>query len=157
MARYTSSRHESPQIHRMKILRVTALSIFISCIPVPLSAQTPEDRYPFVRDDKVGFIDHQGREIIPPRFSNAGDTAHFDIGLAPVFEAGKGSGYIDPSGRFVIGPTEIWGWGRPFHEDIAAVLIWNKNGNRPGWIDRSGKLIFSGMGVEGTYFSDGLM
>ncbi len=141
----------------MKILRVTALSIFISCIPVPLSAQTPEDRYPFVRDDKVGFIDHQGREVIPPRFSNAGDTAHFDIGLAPVFEAGKGSGYIDPSGRFVIGPTEIWGWGRPFHEDIAAVLIWNKNGNRPGWIDRSGKLIFSGMGVEGTYFSDGLM
>src|SRR5207302_714636 len=76
-------------------------------------AQSPDDRYPFVRDDKVGFIDYQGREVIPPRFSNAGDWSHFDNGLAPVFEAGKGSGYIDPSGKFVIGPTQVWGWGRP--------------------------------------------
>lgn len=122
-------------------------------------AQSADDRYPFVRDGKVGFIDSQGREVIPPRFSNAGDTAHFNNGLAPVFEAGQGSGYIDQSGRFVFGPTQIWGWGGPFHEGIAGVLIWGKDGgrNRAGWIDRSGRLIFSGMGAEGSYFSDGLM
>ena len=134
------------------------VSILISACLIGV-AQSAEDRFPFGRDDKVGFIDSQGREVIPPRFSNAGGTARFENGLAPVFEAGRGSGYIDPSGKFVIGPTQIWGWGRPFHEGIAAVLIWVRNGghNRPGWIDRSGKLVFSGMGVEGTYFSEGLM
>ena len=122
-------------------------------------AQSSDDRFPIARDGKVGFIDRQGREVIPPRFSTAGDTAHFNNGLAPVFEANRGSGYIDITGKFVIGPTMVWGWGRPFHEDIAGVLIWGKNGaqNRPGWIDRTGRIVFSGMGVEGMYFSSGLM
>jgi WG repeat protein len=119
-------------------------------------AQYGDDRYPFVRGGKVGFIDHEGREVIPPRFSNAGDMAHFNDGLAPVFEAGFGSGYIDTSGKFVIGPTQEWGWGRPFHEDLAAVLKWGKN-NSPAWIDRTGKIIFTATSGEGNYFSDGLM
>jgi hypothetical protein len=138
----------------MKIVPTIALLI-ISLVVI--RAQTSKDRYPFVRGGKVGFIDYQGREVVPPRFSNAGDTAHFDGGLAPVFEAGRGSGYIDASGEFVIGPTNIWGWGRPFHEGIACVLIWNQSRNRAGWIDRTGKILFSGLGVEGTYFSEGLM
>jgi hypothetical protein len=145
----------------MPVLLIRSITLVAVLILTCLTsmAQAADDRYPFVRDGKVGFIDSQGREVIPPRFSNAGDTAHFNNGLAPVFEASVGSGYINPSGKFVIGPTQVWGWGRPFHEGIAGVLIWVKNGghNRPGWIDRSGKLIFSGMGAEGTYFSDGLM
>src|SRR5262245_58072743 len=122
-------------------------------------AQSPDDRYPFVRDGKVGFIDYEGHEVIPPRFSSAGDTAHFDDGLAPVFEAGKGSGYIDKDGNFVIGPTNEWGAARPFREGIASVLLWGRNGalNRAAWIDRTGKVVFTGMGTEGSYFSEGLM
>jgi hypothetical protein len=139
-------------------MRVFALTILIFlALPSTVSAQSADDRYPFVRDGKVGFIDYQGREVIAPRFSNAGDMAHFDHGLAPVFEAGKGSGYIDSSGRFVIGPTEVWGQSRPFHENIAAVLIWNQQGNHAGWINRTGKIIFSASKAEGRYFSEGLM
>jgi WG repeat protein len=138
-------------------MRVLALTILVLIIlPMPAVAQSADDRYPFVRDGKMGFIDYQGHEVIPPRFSNAGES-RFDHGIAAVFEAGKGSGYIDTSGKFVIGPTEVWGWGRPFHEDIASVVIWNQHGNKPGWIDRTGKLIFSGMGEEGRHFADGLM
>lgn len=133
------------------------LILAVLLMTLSIAGQTPDDRYPFGRDGKVGFIDHTGREVIPPRFSNAGDWAHFDNGLAPVFEAGVGSGYIDISGKFVIGPTQVWGWGRPFREDVAGVLIWNQKGNRAGWIDRQGKILFSGMGAEGTYFSEGLM
>jgi hypothetical protein len=139
----------------MRVLVLTILILLV--LPLTASAQSDDDRYPFVRDGRLGFIDYRGREVIPPRFSNAGDTAHFDNGLAPVFEAGKGSGYIDSSGKFVIGPTQVWGWGRPFHEDIAAVLVWNQQGNRTGWIDRTGKLIFTANRAEGRYFSDGLM
>ncbi len=132
--------------------------VLLLILPTTVVAQGTNDRYPFVRDNKVGFIDSTGREVIPPRFSNAGDWSHFTNGLAPVFEAGKGSGYIDPSGNFVIGPTFEWGWGRPFSEGIAGVLILGKKGalNKAGFIDRTGKIIFSG-GTEGSSFSEGLM
>lgn len=144
---------------KASFLRSLVFIVLLASAGQGAMAQDTDDRYPFVRDGKVGFIDSQGREVIPPRFGNAGDWAHFQDGLAPVFEAGVGSGYIDPSGKFVIGPTQIWSWGRPFHEGIAAVLIWAKNGarNGAGWIDRSGKIVFAGMGVEGTYFSEGFM
>lgn len=138
-------------------MRIVALTIFIFlALPLMASAQSADDRYPFVRGDKLGFIDYQGREVIPARFSNAGNMTNFDHGLAPVFEAGKGSGYIDPSGKFVIGPSQEWGQSRPFHEDIAAVLIWNQPGNHTGWIDRTGKLLFTAKS-EARDFSDGLL
>ena len=122
------------------------------------AAQSADDRYPFVKDGKVGFIDSAGREVIPAQFSNAGDTAHFNDGLAPVWGP-DGGGYINPAGKFVIGPQQEWGAARPFHEGVAAVLLWGKNGarNRPAWIDRSGKVISTGDGAEGAYFSEGLM
>jgi hypothetical protein len=143
----------------MVAISLGALLALMIATPFAACAQSADDRYPFVRDNKVGFIDYQGNEVIPPRFGNAGDTAHFHNGLAPVSAANRGFGYIDITGKFVIGPTMAWGWGRPFHEDIAGVMIIGKNGalNRPAWINRSGRIVFSGMGVEGTYFSDGLM
>jgi WG containing repeat len=122
------------------------------------NAQSAEDRYRFVRGNKLGYIDYHGREVIPPRFGSSG-FSDFNAGLASVFEAGKGFGYIDPSGKYVIGPTMEWGWGRTFHEGIAGVMIIGKNGelNRPAWISEKGDIIFTGMGYEGAYFSDGLM
>lgn len=139
--------------------RIAAIIVFLLTTQTVIWGQYGDDRYPFVRDSKVGFIDHEGREVIPPRFSNAGDMAHFERGLAPVFEAGFGSGYIDTAGKFVIGPTEEWFWGRVFHEDIAGVMIVGKGGaqNRPAWIDRTGKILFSADTGEGNYFSSGLM
>ncbi|MDT4954445.1 MAG: hypothetical protein QOJ02_2583 [Acidobacteriota bacterium] len=139
-------------------LRLTALIAFSILATASVAAQSAGDRYPFVKDGKVGFIDSEGREVIPAQFSNAGDTAHFNDGLAPVWGP-DGGGYIDASGKFVIGPQKVWGFGRPFHEGIAGVLLWGKNGarNKPAWIDRSGKIIHTGDGAEGAYFSDGLM
>src|SRR5258708_37675464 len=118
-----------------------------------LAAQTSLDRYPVVKDGKLGFIDAQGNEVIAPRFSPAGDMAHFQDGLAPVNGA-EGSGYIDASGTFVIGPTKAWGQPRPFHDGIACVLMWREG--RPGFIDHQGNLLFSGPGAENS-FSEGLM
>lgn len=122
------------------------------------AAQSADNRYPFVKNGKLGFIDYQGNEVIPARFSNAGDMSHFSDGLAPVWGE-DGGGYIDASGKFVIGPQKEWGAARPFHEGVAGVLLWGKKGtkNSPAWIGRSGKVIFVAEGAEGAYFSDGLM
>lgn len=122
-------------------------------------AQTENDRYPVVIDGKVGFIDQGGNEVIAPQFFPVADMAHFSEGLAPVVST-EGGGYIDASGRFVIGPTKDWGQPRQFHDGIAGVLIWGKNGarNTPAFIDRSGRVVLAGSDVaEGTYFSEGLM
>lgn len=142
----------------MYIFRLTTLlAIFVLTAINPV-AQSSDDRYPFVKNGKVGFIDSRGNEVIPAQFSNAGDMSHFNDGLAPVWGP-DGGGYIDPSGKFVIGPQKEWGAARPFYEGVAAVLLWGKNGtpNKPAWIDRSGKIIFRGDGGEGAYFSGGLM
>ena len=70
-----------PEVKLLKVLmKVTPTFALLITLTGVVRAQTPKDRYPFVRGDKVGFIDYQGREVIPPRFSNAGDTAHFDNG-----------------------------------------------------------------------------
>jgi hypothetical protein len=138
---------------------ITALIVLLAAAQNPNLAQSPDDRYPIVREGKVGFIDYRGREVIAPRFNAVADMAHFKDGLAPVYEPGRGFGYIDPSGSFVIGPTNELGWGRPFNEGIASIMIVGKNFdyNKPAWIDRKGQIVFTGMGTEGAYFSNGLM
>lgn len=142
----------------MRHLKFTALLVILTLAALESFAQSPEDRYPFVRNGKLGFIDAQGREVIAPQFSAAGSLSYFNDGLAPVWGP-QGGGYIDASGKFVIGPQKEWGSARRFYEGIAAVLVWGKNGsgNKPGWIDRTGKLVKVGDGAEGSYFSDGLM
>ncbi len=125
---------------------------------VLLIAQQESDRYPIVKNDRVGFIDWRGNEVIAPHFLPIADMAHFSEGLAPVASP-EGAGYIDPSGRWVIGPTKEWGQPMAFHEGIAAVLIWGTEGNRntPALIERSGVVIFSSNEADVGYFSDGLM
>jgi hypothetical protein len=129
-----------------RILLITFL------VAVSLNAQTTDDRYPFVRDGKLGFIDASGKEVIPAQFFPVGDFAHFSEGVAPV-DGPDGAGFIDPSGRFVIGPQRVWGQPRPFYNGISVVLIWAKDRtslNSPALIDRSGRIIQSGPSVIET-------
>jgi hypothetical protein len=139
-------------------LKSTALIALLLLTVISAAAQSADDRYPFVKNGKVGVIDAKGHEVIPAQFSAAGDTVHFRDNLAPVWGP-DGGGYIDPSGKFVIGPQREWSSARPFYEGVASVLLLGKNGGRnsPAWIDRSGKIIFKSDGGEGAYFSDGLM
>src|SRR3954453_11815671 len=99
----------------MRILVITSLLTILFLTGICALAQSADDRYPIIRNGKVGFIDYQGNVVIPPRFGNAGDTAHFKDGLAPVWGP-EGGGYIDPSGKFVIGPQKEWSPSRPFQE-----------------------------------------
>jgi hypothetical protein len=111
-----------------------------------MMAQSSDDRYPVVRNGKVGFIDFRGNEVIAPQFFPVADMAHFHDGLAPVV-APDGAGYIDATGRFVIGPNRQWGQPTPFHEGIATVLVWGESGapNTPALIDRTGRIVLSGV------------
>ncbi len=139
--------------------RALCTLLFVLASSVCVVGQTSGDRYPIVRNGKVGFIDAGGNEVIAPQFFAVADMAHFHDGLAPV--AGpEGAGYIDASGRFAIGPRKEWAQPRPFREGIAAVLLLGQDGasNRPAFIDQSGNIVFSSDGAaEQAYFSEGLM
>lgn len=144
----------------MNHLRIGFLPFLVAAMLSGITAQTPDDRYPIVKDGKLGFIDASGTEVIAPQFQPIADMSNFREGLAWV--AGPlGDGYIDPNGRYVIGPQRDWGQGRPFQEGIAGVLMWGRNGtaNGPVLIDRTGRVVMSGKTVkEGySYFSEGLM
>jgi hypothetical protein len=67
---------------------------------------------------------------------------HFDNGLAPVFEANRGS-VTSTRGQIRNWPTEIWGWGRTFHEGVAERSDLEQGDEPARWIDRTGKIIFS--------------
>src|SRR4051812_26595029 len=98
----------------MRILVITTFLTILSLTNICASAQSADDRYPIVKNGKVGFIDYQGNEVIPARFGNVGGSEQFEEGLAPVWGL-EGGGYIDPSGKFVIGPQKEWSPSRPFH------------------------------------------
>ena len=80
-------------------------------------------------NDKFGFIDKTGREVIPLIYDNA---YSFSNGLAIVALNGK-YGFIDETGREVI-PFKYDG-AKAFSEGLARVLLKNKY----GYIDTTGK------------------
>jgi hypothetical protein len=57
---------------------------------------------PVMEKGKWGYIDREGKFVIPPRFDEAKE---FDGGLARV-KLGTKIGYIDRMGRYVWEPTE---------------------------------------------------
>ena len=82
-----------------------------------------------VLNDKFGFIDLTGKEVIPLKYEAAGD---FLEGLAPVYLNGK-IGLIDKTGKEVI-PLK-YDYLSDFQEGLASV---QKN-NKWGFIDKTGK------------------
>jgi len=91
-----------------------------------------EGRVPIERNDKKGYLDLQGRVIIPVVYDG---VREFTEGLAAV-EKDEKWGYIDRAGQFVI----------PFAYDDAGLfgsgLAAVKAGKRTGFIKRSGEFAF---------------
>lgn len=95
-----------------------------------------------VLDDKSGalisgYIDHDFRFVIPPRYS---DCRPFAEGLAAV-KNGKQWGFIDRSGQIVIG-HHFWDCGS-FREGLCEVTIRDDDQEKVGFIDPGGKFVIS--------------
>ena len=98
--------------------------------------------------DKVGFMDKTGRQVIPPRYDEAGP---FSEGLAAV-KLGDKYGYIDRSGKMIISPR--FKDAGLFSDGLAAVSF---HGKQEGYIDKSGRLVIKQEEFDrGREFSEGL-
>lgn len=87
--------------------------------------------YSFQKNRLYGFINNNGKIVIPPKYEWAGD---FSDGMTAVKINGK-YGFIDESGEFVIQP--VYELGEMFREGLAPV----KKDGKFGFIDKSGRFI----------------
>src|SRR5215510_14776398 len=82
------------------LLLITAL--LLTMLNSESKAQDKHDRLYRIRvNDKYGFIDRQGRVVVPPTLA---DAAEFSEGLALVTKKDR-VGFIDPQGNMVIEPV----------------------------------------------------
>ncbi len=117
----------------MKILNL----LFLVCYYTVCSGQTYNDKegdalFKIKRNDKIGFINIIGQEIIKPVFWSAGD---FSEGLASARIDGS-YGYIDKTGKFVI--QAQFDYAMPFSEGLAVVY----KDSIPFVIDKNSKKAF---------------
>ncbi len=95
---------------------------------------------------KVGFINRNGKLVIPAKLRDAGS---FRDGLAP-FEASNNKwGFIDKAGRIAIPAT--YDWAISFNEGLALVQL----GKLWGYINRDGKYVVQPKFEEAESFSEG--
>lgn len=116
------------------LTRVVLIIVCLTVLAVPFSVAQENAYVLFLItvDGKRGFIDRNGKIVIPPTFE---DLQEFKDGRAPAKVSGKW-GFIDRSGKFVIEPKfdEIrWS----FSEGLTPVLV----GEKWGYIDQTGKFV----------------
>ncbi|MFC5530274.1 WG repeat-containing protein [Cohnella yongneupensis] len=134
----------------MRVKRYTQLIILILlCSAFVVSnavfaASKPELLFPFVQNDKVGYINKNGKIIIPAKF----DTSKYSYEvLAPEsnlipqpigkYEDAKW-GYIDRTGKFVIQPQ--YDYASKFENGVAKV----GTARGEAWINEAGDTVISG-------------
>lgn len=87
-------------------------------------------------DCKWGFIDKNGKEIIPFQYE---DTLGFNEGLASV-RKNKKYGVIDKTGKWIVEPQFIYIY--PFKDGLAAFKHFDEQGKQGmGFIDKTGKIV----------------
>lgn len=106
-----------------------------------------------VKDEKVGFIDTEGNEVIKPMF-HFNWKVSFSEGLFPVEayikETGEVKwGYINKKGDFIIPP--LFDYAENFYESYAVINI----GGKYGYVNRDGEYLLTDFN-EMKRFSEGL-
>lgn len=103
--------------------------------------------YPVTIKNKSGYIDKNGKIIIPPIYEEA---FSFKEGLSLIKKNGR-YGFIDLNGKIVIKP--IYKYALDFSEGLAAVYGEN---NHWGFIDKEGNLQIDYRFTDDGFFSEGL-
>ncbi len=116
--------------------------------PTPITSNLNSERFIFIRDQKLGFIDRHGNIVIPAQFERA---ENFSDGLAKV-KIGKKSGFIDRNGKVVIPARFDEDRVGDFSEGLASVEI----EGRYGFIDRKGNMVIPPQFRNASDFKNGL-
>src|SRR5205823_1673500 len=83
------------EMNRTYIALISVLALILGTTVLGQNPQAQSDLYPFIKNDKLGFIDRSGREVIPAQFSTAADATVFREGIANVGATGAGPTLTD--------------------------------------------------------------
>ena len=140
--------------------------------------------YSFARNNKIGYIDHTGKVVIPPTWHYWGYAPEFHSGLSyfdgqyvdatgkVVIDGVSGSdfseglaaatrkgeklwGYIDTTGQFAISPSFEWGADSSISSFSDGLARIETHG-KSGFIDRSAAFVIKPEFLEAGDFSDGM-
>ena len=141
-----STKTKQPKSHYMRVLRCLAfgiltIGVLYGVIDLRLNikydtfsylgSSPPQDRYYVSLDNKYGFVNILGREVIPCIYDWV--WYNFDEGLVKVKLNGK-YGFIDKTGKEVV-PCIYEETATFFHEGLASVKL----NDKWGFVDRTGK------------------
>lgn len=128
------------------VVRLLALATTIGAYSIPGLA---DDFYVFVKDNRVGYVNRNGRILIKPKFEYGGE---FKEGLARV-RNDNDWGFIDGSGNLKFSLSNAVP--HDFSEGLAATKFSYKTGERWGFIDTTGKVVISPKLDSAGSFSEG--
>jgi WG containing repeat len=109
------------------------------------TAPISSKRFPFVRNNKFGYIDRNGKIVIPAQFDRA---EKFSEGLATV-KIGDKYGCIDSNGKIVIPPRFDYIY--EFKNGLAEITLDRLD---RGKIDKTGKIVTAPSSPQPTPLSD---
>src|SRR6266536_3309670 len=141
------------------VMILLSLLLFASLFTAQTRQQQARDLFPVEKDGKYGFIDRQGKIVIPIQFDGVNE---FHEGLALV-TAGKKKMFIDATAKVVINPQ--FDIVDDFSEGVAAVNIGQtripnigliSNPGKWGYIDTTGKLVMPLRFTHAEDFNEGL-
>jgi len=149
---------ESPRLRRKAEAKIKAINEAYERLrasaPAFQEAGRDEAHYPPPADDpglrpqrfgsRWGYVNRDGRLVIPPRFEFAGP---FTEGLAGVREDGR-CGFIDATGEYAVYPE--FAAVQPYAEGLAPVVLTT----RWGYIDRTGAFRINPLFEECRPFSE---
>lgn len=101
-------------------------------------------------EDAYGYIDRNGKMVIPPDFDEAGP---FSQGLAAV-KVGDKFGYVDKTGKMKIAPQ--FEKAEPFKEGLAAVTEASAEYKLYGFIDKEGNFVIEPSFEDAHQFAEGV-
>jgi len=120
----------------LKTIGMLILMLFASFVGLS-QEESSQKLFPVKVDNKCGYINQQGKIIVPPRFDFCNV---FSEGLAGVSIEEK-YGYIDESGKIVIPLRFDSFFPESFSEGIAPIKLRNQSGKvELGYVDKSGSL-----------------
>ena len=110
----------------------------------------------FVENGRMGFMDRQGREIIPPRYRTDGNWRHrqFAERITPVSarqpDGKEKFGFIDRTGQVIV--DFQYEWAQQFFEGLAVVF----KDDKYGYVDADGRVAIPLQYEGADHFSEGL-
>ncbi len=114
-------------------IKLPVIALFLLLLNITLPAQSIS-LFPVIENGKWGYINPQGKTVIPPQFDYA---LPFSEGMGRIADKNRRYGFVNTSGKVVVSPKFVYA------DDFTGGLARVRLGDRYGFIDKNGRFAVS--------------